>query len=124
MIEDYFTEIESMLIASPIVSSFKSSKEKISEDRGWIKGSVLFTNGTQMHLFEYVKIDDSPCIVKYKYHLQRKDGKLIKRWDNAPHHKELFETYPNHIHLGEDVYPHKNMSLKRVLDILEEEIER
>ena len=123
MIEDYFTEIESMLIASSIVLSFRSSKEEISEDRGWIKGSVIFTNGTQMHLFEYVKIDDSPRIIKYKYQWQRKDGKLIKRWDNAPHHKEL-ETYPDHIHVGESVYPHKNMNLKRVLDILEEEIEK
>lgn len=63
MIEDYFTEIESMLITSLIVLSFKSTKEKISEDKGWIKGFVIFTNGTQMHLFEYVKIDDSPCII-------------------------------------------------------------
>ncbi len=31
MIEDYFTEIESLLIASPIVLSFKTSKEKISD---------------------------------------------------------------------------------------------
>ncbi|RCV64506.1 hypothetical protein C5S53_08510 [Methanophagales archaeon] len=120
MIEDYFTEIESLLIASPIVLSFKTSKEKISEDRGWIKGSVIFTNGTQMHLFEYVKIDNSPCIIKYAYHWQRKDGKLIKRWDNAPHHKGL-ETYPDHIHVGESVYSHENMDIKRVLDILEEE---
>lgn len=123
MIEDYFTEIESMLIASPIVLRFKSSKEKISEDRGWIKGSVIFTNGTQMHLFEYVKIDDSACIIKYKYHWQEKGGKLIKRWDNAPHHKEL-ETYPDHLHLGESLHPHENMNLKRVLDILEEVINK
>jgi len=53
MTEDYFTEIGSLLIASSIVLSFKSSKEKISEDRVWIKRSVFFTKGTQMHLFEY-----------------------------------------------------------------------
>lgn len=123
MIEDYFNEIESMLIASPLVASFKSSKEKISEDRGWIKSHVLFTNGTQMHLFEYILIDDSPNLVKYKYHWQKKDGELIKRWDNAPHHKEL-ETYPDHVHTKEGVYPHKNLNLRQVLDILEAEIER
>jgi hypothetical protein len=123
MMEDYFAEIEGILIASPIVLSFKSSKEKISEDRGWIKSVVIFTNGTRMHLFEYVKINDSPNLIKYKYHWQTKDAGLIKRWDNAPHHKEL-ETYPDHIHVGRNVYPHRNMNLKRVLDILEEEIER
>lgn len=43
--------------------------------------------------------------------------------DNAPHHKEL-ETYPDHVHVGESVYPHINVNLKHVLEILEAEIER
>jgi len=33
MIDDYFTEIESLLIASPIVLSFKSSKEVIYQNK-------------------------------------------------------------------------------------------
>ena len=45
--------------------------------------------------------------------------------DNAPHHKEL-ETYPDHVHVGESVYPHimHYVNLKHVLEILEAEIER
>lgn len=34
----------------------------------------------------------------YSYHLQ-KDNKMIMRWDNAPHWKEL-KTYPCHVHLS------------------------
>jgi len=81
---------------------------------------VIFTIGTRMHLFEYAKINDSPNLNKYTYHWQRKDARLIKRWANATHHKEL-ETYPDHIHVGRSVYPHKNTNLKRVLDISEED---
>ena len=65
----------------------------------------------------------APTLVKYKYHWQTKDGKLIKRWDNAPHHKEL-ETYPDQVHVGKSVYPHMKGNLKQVLEILEAEIER
>jgi len=33
----------------------------------------------------------------YSYHWQNKNGKMIIRWDNDPHHKNL-KTYPHHKH--------------------------
>jgi len=35
---------------------------------------------------------------KYRYHWQTGSGKLIKRWDNAPHHPEI-DTFPDHLQL-------------------------
>jgi len=35
---------------------------------------------------------------KYHFHWQDNQGKLIRRWDNAPHHPEI-ETFPHHLHL-------------------------
>jgi len=37
-------------------------------------------------------------------------GKLRKRWDNAPHHKEV-ETFPYHIHIGRKVSPHESVDI-------------
>jgi predicted RNase H-like nuclease (RuvC/YqgF family) len=34
----------------------------------------------------------------YSYHIQ-KDGKMVRRWDNAPHWPEM-ETFPHHYHLN------------------------
>ena len=34
---------------------------------------------------------------------RKKNGQLIIRWDNAPHHKQI-QTYPHHKHLGESHY--------------------
>ncbi len=38
---------------------------------------------------------------KYSFHWQDAEGKLIKRWDNAPHFPDV-PTYPFHVHLGEE----------------------
>ncbi len=36
---------------------------------------------------------------KYHFHWQGHNNRLIKRWDNAPHHPEI-KTFPDHIHVG------------------------
>jgi hypothetical protein len=53
---------------------------------------------------------------KYRYHWQTGSGKLIKRWDNAPHHPEI-DTFPDHLHDGseENIKSFRKMN---VLDIL------
>ncbi len=53
---------------------------------------------------------------KYRYHWQTGSGKLIKRWDNAPHHPEI-DTFPDHLHDGseENVKSFRKMN---ALDIL------
>jgi hypothetical protein len=34
----------------------------------------------------------------YSYHWQTPKGKIIVRWDNAPHHKDI-STFTNHKHI-------------------------
>ncbi len=34
---------------------------------------------------------------KYSFHWQNADCKLVRRWDNAPHHPEI-KTHPYHVH--------------------------
>ncbi|HSD59133.1 MAG TPA: DUF6516 family protein [Methanotrichaceae archaeon] len=36
----------------------------------------------------------------YSYHI-RKDEKMVRRWDNAPHWPEM-KTYPHHLHLDDE----------------------
>jgi len=57
-------------------------------------------DGTELHIFEYV--DSGLHKIDYSFHWQNKEKKLIKRWDNAPHHKEI-ETFPHHLHNGEAI---------------------
>ena len=58
---------------------------------------------------------------KYHFHWQDQQGRLIKRWDNAPHHPEL-KTFPDHVHVGPDdiCIQGASMSLLDVLDHIDQ----
>jgi hypothetical protein len=56
----------------------------------------------------------------YKFHWQDSQGRLIKRWDNAPHHPEV-EGFPHHLHDGseENVIPGaSNIDTEMVLQLI------
>ena len=56
---------------------------------------------------------------KYRYHWQTGSGKLIKRWDNAPHHPEI-DTFPDHLHDGseENVKSFRKMNALEILTVI------
>lgn len=56
---------------------------------------VSFSDHTKLHLRDYLFRDQTR---KYAYHWQSSKEKLIIRWDNAPHWKEI-ETHPHHKHV-------------------------
>ena len=62
---------------------------------------------------------------KYSYHWQTKTGKLICRWDNAPHYPKI-ETFPHHKHLRtkNNVLPSEETTLEKILKIITKEIKK
>lgn len=54
---------------------------------------------------------------KYSYHWQTENNKLLLRWDNAPHYKEI-ETFPHHKHVGERIEPSFKLTVKEVLQYI------
>jgi hypothetical protein len=50
----------------------------------------------------------------YSFHWQETDGRLIVRWDNAPHHSQV-ETYPHHMHTEEDIKESYSITINDVL---------
>ena len=62
---------------------------------------------------------------KYSYHWQSKTKKLICRWDNAPHYPKI-KTFPHHKHNGtkENVLPSDEITLKKVLEVIEKKIKK
>ncbi len=64
-------------------------------DKGfYLKIVCSLVNSTTLYIREYVDAEQR----EYSYHWQDENGKLITRWDNAPHHKNI-ATYPHHKHL-------------------------
>lgn len=61
----------------------------------YLKIKVTLKDENILYVREYVSPDER----LYSYHWQDKSGKLISRWDNAPHHQQL-GTFPHHKHVA------------------------
>lgn len=49
----------------------------------------------------FVREANTIKVENYKFHWQDSQGRLIRRWDNAPHHPEV-EGFPHHLHDGSE----------------------
>lgn len=77
---------------------------------------LTLLNGLELHIAEYVVTEPVLTRPKYRYHLQTGDGRLMSRWDNAPHHADI-DTWPDHRHDDRgQAHPSAPVSVLDVLD--------
>ncbi|MCF8371033.1 MAG: DUF6516 family protein [Bacteroidales bacterium] len=118
IIKAYFVEIELRLLENPLYTEYLILRRDILYSEGKIRLTVKLKNEITIELFEYLEENEGKLSSKkYSYHWQDKKEKLILRWDNAPHHKEL-ENFPHHIHF-EDNRITPNTSVPNILTILD-----
>ncbi|MCF8128560.1 MAG: DUF6516 family protein, partial [Deltaproteobacteria bacterium] len=62
-------------------------------------------------------------ITIYRFHWQDRNGVLVKRWDNAPHHPQL-ETHPHHVHVGKEdhIMPSDYVSAKETIGLIDKQL--
>jgi hypothetical protein len=96
MIEVYFEKVEKSILYFENVRNYSLSKKVFNSKQGFIKGNIAFSNWNKLDFIEVKDIEIAEKI-KYRYHYMDKNKKLIFRFDNAKHHKEL-KTYPHHKH--------------------------
>jgi hypothetical protein len=101
MIKEYFHTLLQKLFVSPAVSSFKTIKQQVQEEDGYLRIKGRLQNGQRLEFAEYVQVhDDDIVVITYNYQWQDARGDLVKRWDNVPHHKGV-DSFPHHIHISE-----------------------
>ena len=111
----YFLALQRAALATVFVATCDISFQEIDATRCYISGILHLANGFQLHVAEFAVVTDSVDRLKYRYHLQRADGRLLARWDNAPHHPDVV-TFPDHKHVADgQVLPSPPMSLQHVL---------
>jgi hypothetical protein len=58
--------------------------------------------GGLLEIAEFFTLEaNTMTVANYKLHWQDSQGRLIKRWDNAPHHPEV-AGFPHHLHDGSE----------------------
>ena len=100
MISTLIKEIEetispsSIVVSSNIQKFFSSTKKE-----AYIRGTLTFIDLSSLEFAIYV-VEKGKKLVFDKYRFQYIDSRkrLIFRYDNAPHYKDI-STFPNHKHL-------------------------
>ncbi len=113
MISDYFKEVERRIEETKIIAERDIDYKEFGSDEGMIRGKLLFITGYVLEFMEYVCIGEER--LKYRFHLMDKDGEMIFRYDNAPHHE--ISTFPHHKHLLEGI---KESKEKGIIEVLKE----
>ncbi|MCE2434184.1 MAG: hypothetical protein J4F29_14890 [Candidatus Latescibacteria bacterium] len=104
MIETYLQQIDALLSSNPLVSEVQILRRSIRDTELEkvlnYRYRVTLADGGFVEMTERVlEVRSSLEVTKYRHHWQASTGKLIKRWDNAPHHPEI-DTFPDHLHDG------------------------
>ncbi len=78
--------------------------------------ALRFFDGSLLVVEEEVKEQSHQTITKirYKYHYQDSEDRLIFRYDNVPHHRSI-STFPHHKHEGSKVIEAAPVDLSQVL---------
>lgn len=105
-----------LLRSHKIVVEVRILKTLIEPDIEMIKAIATLKDGSALYVSEAEGVDWR----EYSYHWQKND-KLIMRWDNAPHHKDL-PNFPYHVHDNRNVTLSEDLNLADVLAYIEMQI--
>ena len=103
MIGDYFQRLIQRLLVSPAILSFRIVRQHVQEEDGTIRVKCRLRRAHKLEVAEYVQLHAGKIVlITYNYHWQDDRNRLVKQWDNVPHHKEI-DSFPYHLHTSETV---------------------
>lgn len=105
-VQEYLQELDETISASPEVIHVEVIRRTVwetgTEVVGLYRYKLNMSDGSLLELMErLVQEQQALTVSKYRHHWQDKDARIIKRWDNAPHHKQI-KTFPHHLHEGSE----------------------
>ena len=114
-------EILKWLENNPIVKSFEVQEFRQKFSSFYLKLKIVFVDNSILFTKEYFDTQSR----NYSFHWQTNDEKLIIRWDNAPHHKNI-SSYPHHQHIKENAIVHESnvISLIEVFEYIEKQLKQ
>ena len=117
MIQRFVDEIEKAIDSHPTVLSSTLQKQFGPDSKSvYLKSSIIFANLSVLELSIFAFASRHKVMIdKYRYHDMDMRGRLVFRYDNAPHHREL-QSFPDHKHLPDKAVAAPAPSLPDVLN--------
>lgn len=98
LVNDYLAQIEQAIAQrADVILRQSVYVEARTSTVGLMRGSLVFEDGSELHLTEYIDTEQGLRRLRYHYHYQDAGGRLVFRYDDKPHHPEV-ETFPHHKH--------------------------
>lgn len=114
-IDEYFRQVDEALALCSRVSLKTVNYDERSETKGFIKGTLYFDDGSELHVREFEDVSAGVDRYKYSYHYSRGE-QLIFRYDNsADIPARNLATYPHHKHVGTSIQTSTAPTLQEVL---------
>jgi hypothetical protein len=76
LIEEYFVHLERTFVSCPHVIQTTLTKDKRAPHIGFVKGTIMFSQGIELFRMEFVRTQPRLVKTKYRYHCQDANGKL------------------------------------------------
>ena len=112
----HFQCVEKHISDNPLVIFHDFQKNSTSPSTAYIKGEVLFADGTILALFQHIRISENGILITdYRYHYMNAEKNMIFRYDNAPHHDEIV-SHPHHKHIANKIITSDMLHFKDVMD--------
>ena len=117
MMQRFVENIEKTIASTPIILSSNIQKQFGPDNETvYLKGSLLFIDFSVLEIAIFAaKIHNTVSIDKYRFHYKDKQGQMLFRYDNAPHHPEI-PSYPHHKHTSNKIIQAAMPSLKDILN--------
>ena len=121
-IGDYFSALERSISKNMRLGSIDDEFACLASDdfNGLVKFRLFFWDNSYLDVYEVVNTEQGyPIKIRYAYTYLRR-GQRVFRYDNAPHHPEIF-THPHHKHLGSEdrLRPASEPTLARIIEEIE-----
>ena len=97
----YWAYLQETIAASRIVVHSVLQPGERGDDAGYIRGQIIFLDGSRLHFREYIDFEDGFERLMYSFHYMDPARRLIFRYDNVAHHPQI-ATYPHHKHAGSE----------------------
>lgn len=117
VIKKFIEDIEKVIDSSPFVLS--SDIQKHFGPTGntiYLRGRLFIIDSSILEIAIFAsKSRNAISIDKYRFHYIDKQGSMMFRYDNAPHHQKM-SSFPHHKHLSEKITSATMPSLRDVLN--------
>lgn len=113
-VELYFDELEKIIHDCGYIQSKTITRDKRSDYVGFFKATLYFSDGSVLHIREFVFTKTDIIKDMYAYQYQDINGQLIFRYDNTRHFPDL-PSFPHHKHLPSKVISAKERGLEDVI---------